>query len=36
MKPSIDVIIPVYKPDSGLRQLLKGLMEQTLLPEHAI
>ncbi|HIR27680.1 MAG TPA: glycosyltransferase family 2 protein [Candidatus Choladousia intestinigallinarum] len=36
MKPSIDVIIPVYKPDSGLRQLLKGLMEQTLLPEHIL
>ncbi|HIR12585.1 MAG TPA: glycosyltransferase family 2 protein [Candidatus Choladousia intestinavium] len=36
MKPSIDVIIPVYKPDGGLRQLLKGLMEQTLLPEHIL
>ena len=35
-KPTIDVVIPVYQPDQGLRQLLKGLMRQTLAPDHIL
>ena len=32
--PTIDVIIPVYKPDENFQKLIKRLMNQTVVPNH--
>lgn len=31
---TIDLIIPVYKPDNKFKQLMERLLEQTILPNH--
>lgn len=36
MRPSVDVIIPVYKPGEDLKKNLKMLSRQSVLPDHIL